>query len=245
MTVSFTPESPVSTVAVRLSFTSAAVSVYVNELQAFAAASGGTRLKVITWNLHKNSGSGTAQGKKLAAQARTSSLRRRPQGTHMPSTIVTALGPGWAHRYHGDHLGGCGDVLQDQSADFRRGGSLRPRPEQLGWGAGSHSRQVDVDGKTLNAFVTHLDWPADDDWTDANEEHVQNRNNWRPSSTFQRPRRSLAAISTPATPGIRSSKPPSSHFDSRAVDSCFVRVTDPTLDTIAEKHTYCDSNSRR
>ena len=37
--------------------------------------------------------------------------------------------------------------------------------------------KLTVDGKTLNAFVTHLDWPADDDWTDANEEHVQNRNN--------------------------------------------------------------------
>jgi len=31
-------------------------------------------------------------------------------------------------------------------------------------------------------------------------------------------------------------------LDSRAVDSCFVRVTDPTLDTNAEKHTYCDQH---
>jgi endonuclease/exonuclease/phosphatase (EEP) superfamily protein YafD len=31
-------------------------------------------------------------------------------------------------------------------------------------------------------------------------------------------------------------------FDARGVDSCFVRVTDPTLDTVAEKHGYCDNH---
>lgn len=48
-----------------------------------------------------------------------------------------------------------------------------------GWGGVREAIRVKltVDGKTLNAFVTHLDWPADDDWTDANEEHVRNRNN--------------------------------------------------------------------
>ena len=30
-------------------------------------------------------------------------------------------------------------------------------------------------------------------------------------------------------------------LDALGVDSCFVRVTDPALDTAAEKHGYCDS----
>jgi len=102
--------------------------------------------------------------------------------------------------------------------------------------------KLTVDGKTLNAFVTHLDWPADDDWTDANEEHVQNRNNLAAKlDLFSGYKIFGGDFNAPYT-GSSVQRATITTLDSRAVDSCFVRVTDPTLDTNAEKHTYCDQH---
>jgi endonuclease/exonuclease/phosphatase (EEP) superfamily protein YafD len=241
-TVSHTPASPVSTVAVRLSFSSAAASVYVNELQAFAGDSGSNRLKVVTWNLHRQSEDGTAQGNMLAAQAADLIFTQETEGESHAITIATALGTGWAYTYNGTSSEGVAMFYKTSRVTVVEEDPFDVGPSSWGGVREAIRAELIVDGKTFNAFVTHLDWPADDDWTDLNEEHVQNRDNFAAELDLFSGTKIFAGDFNARYTGNSVQRTTITTFDAHGVDSCFVRVTDPTLDTDAEKHTYCDQN---
>jgi endonuclease/exonuclease/phosphatase (EEP) superfamily protein YafD len=216
--------------------------VYVNELQAFADS---TRLKVVTWNLgHNTAGTDTDQGNKLAAQGADVILTQETRSASHASTIASALGAGWEHRYYGTTSG-------DGVAIFYKTSRLTvvEEPELFDVGPSSYGGvreairvKLRVDGKTFNAFVTHLDWPEDGDWTDPTEEHVQNRDNFvNVLDQYSGPKIFGGDLNARYT-GNSVQQATITTFDAYGVDSCFVRVTDPTLDTNAEKHTYCDQN---
>ena len=193
-TVIFRPGAAVSTQAVRLNFSSAAASVYVNELQAFAVESPGSRIKVVTWNLNRRTTSGTAQGEKLAAQGADLILAQEAGGEAHAETILGALGPEWAHRFHGTSSEGVAIFYKTSRLTVVEGEKFDVGPSSWGGVREAGRAQFMADGKTFYAFVAHLDWPEDDDWTDANEEHVQNRNNLAADLRSSAARRSSAAI---------------------------------------------------
>jgi endonuclease/exonuclease/phosphatase (EEP) superfamily protein YafD len=244
-TVTFRPGSPVSTIAVRLNFSSAAAGVFVNELQAFAADSGGepgpSHFKVVTWNLNRRSSSGTAQGNKLAAQAADLILSQEVGGEAHANTIVAALGTEWAYHYHGTSSEGVAMFYKTNRLTVVEGDEFDVGPSS--WGGVREAMRVQfmADGKNFYAFVAHLDWPEDDDWTDADEEHVQNRNNLMEALHGFSGRKIFGGDMNARYTGNAVQNDTLEALDTVGVDSCFVRVTDPALDTNAEKHGYCDS----
>jgi endonuclease/exonuclease/phosphatase (EEP) superfamily protein YafD len=242
-TVSYTPPSPVSTIAVRLDFSSAAASVYVNELQAFAdSGSGVSRLTVVTWNLNKRSSSAAAQGDKLAAQAADLIFTQETAGASHANTIAAALGTGWEYHYHGTSSEGVAVFYKTSRLTVVEGEDFDVGPSS--WGGVREGIRVKfmADGKTFSAFVTHFDWPSDGDWTDPNEEHVQNRNNFVTElNRFSGPKIWGGDFNSRYT-GNAVQRGSITALDAVGVDSCFVRVTDPALDTDAKKQTYCDRN---
>jgi endonuclease/exonuclease/phosphatase (EEP) superfamily protein YafD len=242
-TVTYTPGSPVSTVAVRLNFSSAAASVYVNELQAYADSGvPHLKLKVVTWNLHKRSSSATAQADKLAAQAADLILAQEAAGDFHANTIAAALGTGWAYHYHGTTSEGVAVFYQTSRLTVVEGEAFDVGPSS--WGGVREAIRVKfmADSETFYAFVTHLDWPEDGDWTDPNEEHVQNRNKFVAElNTFGGPK-IWGGDFNASYSGNSVQRDTITAFDALGVDSCFVGVTDPALDTDAEKQTYCDQH---
>jgi endonuclease/exonuclease/phosphatase (EEP) superfamily protein YafD len=241
-TVIFRPGSSVSTVAVRLNFSSAAAGVAVNELQAYAADSTLSRLKVVTWNLNRRSTSGTAQGNKLAAQAADLILSQEVGGEAHANTVAAALGDEWAYHYHGTSSEGVAMFYNTSRLSVVEEDEFDLGPSS--WGGVREAIRVKfmADGKTFYAFVVHLDWPQDNDWTDPDEEHVQNRKNFVADlDHFSGPKIFGGDMNARYT-GNSVQHDTIEALDAFGVDSCFVRVTDPALDTDAKKHLYCDRN---
>src|SRR4029453_17668358 len=174
--VTYTPPPQLAKIGVRLNFSGAAASVYVNELQAFAdSGSGLSRLKVVTWNLNKRSSSATAQGDKLAAQDADLILTQETAGESHANTVAAALGTGWEYHYHGSSSEGVAVFYRTSRLTVVEGDEFDVGPSS--WGGGREAIRVNfvADGKTFYAFVVHLDWPQDNDWTDPEEEHGKNR----------------------------------------------------------------------
>lgn len=241
--VAFRPGSSIATQAVRLNFSSAAAGVYVNEMEVYADSSLNlTRLKVVTWNLNRRSSSAKAQGNKLAAQGADLIFTQETAGTSHANTIAGLLGPEWAYHYHGTIGEGVAVFYKTSRLSVSEGANFDVGPSS--WGGVRESIRVNftADGKTFTAFVAHFDWPEDGDWTDPNEQHVQNRNNF----VAQLDRFSGAKIwggdMNARYTGNSVQRDTISALDDFGLDSCFVRVTDPALDTVAEKQTYCDRN---
>ena len=242
-TVIFRPGSPVSTIAVRLNFSSAAAGVYVNELQAFADSGVGLpRLRVVTWNLNRRRASGTAQGDRLAAQGADLILTQETAGTSHADLIAAALGPGWAYHFHGTTSDGVAVFYKTGRLSVVEGHDFDIGPSSWGGVRESIRATFTADGKTFHAFVTHFDWPRDGDWTDPNEEHVQNRNNFVAElNRFSGPMIFGGDLNARFT-GHSVQRGSITALDALGVDSCFVRVTDPALDTAAKKQIYCDQH---
>jgi endonuclease/exonuclease/phosphatase (EEP) superfamily protein YafD len=241
-TVTYIPGSPIATQAVRLNFVGAAASVFVNELQAYAAAAALSRLKVVTWNLNRRSTAGTAQGDKLAAQAADLILAQEVAGEAHANTIAAALGTEWAYRFHGTSTEGVAVFYKTNRLTAVEGEKFDVGPSSWGGVREAGRIQFIADGKTFYAFVAHLDWPQDNDWTDPNEEHVQNRNNLAAELRQFSGRKIFGGDMNARYTGNSVQRGTIEALDALGVDSCFVRATDPALDTDAEKHLYCDRN---
>jgi endonuclease/exonuclease/phosphatase family metal-dependent hydrolase len=150
------------------------------------------------------------------------------------------LGTGWAYHYHGTFTEGVAVFFKSGRLTVSEGADFDVGPSSWGGVRESIRARFTVDGKTFYAFVAHFDWPEDGDWTDPNEEHVQNRNNFVAQlDRYSGPRIWAGDLNARYT-GNSVQRGTITTLDSLGVDSCFVRVTDPALDTVAKKQAYCD-----
>jgi endonuclease/exonuclease/phosphatase (EEP) superfamily protein YafD len=236
--------SPVATNAVRLNFSSAVSGVYVNELQAFAEPPG-SHLRVVEWNLGKLTyGTAAQHATRLAAQNADLILATEVAGQTHANDIVAGLGADWATIYHGGSTEGVA-IFYKLSRLELEGTAYKFDIGPSSWSGVREAirAQFTMGDATFYAFVTHLDWPQDENWNGPNEEHVQNRNEFVAELDLAGGAMIFGGDLNAWYYGANSVQQATiAAFDGRGVDSCFVEVTNPADDTLAEKHTYCDNN---
>jgi endonuclease/exonuclease/phosphatase family metal-dependent hydrolase len=130
-----------------------------------------SRIKVITWNLQQSSNT-SAQADYLAQQSPDVIFCQETYASYA-SAIAARLGGTWGHHFFASASSEGVAVFTRRPILEREGFVIGPSS----WGGDREAVRVaiDVDGKRVNVFSTHFDWPQDGVWGETSA-HAIGRN---------------------------------------------------------------------
>jgi endonuclease/exonuclease/phosphatase (EEP) superfamily protein YafD len=203
------------------------------EIAALAAEGGSSgdapRLKVITWNLWKHREGTAPQAAHLAAQDPDVIITQETYAANA-TTIKNALGAGWNHVHY------ASGTAEGVAVFYRLPLVGSPETRVIGdssWGGKRVAIRVrlDVQGRAVDVFATHLDWPKSGTWLETGE-HALGRNallSWIDSVSGPK---IFGGDLNAHTAGSTVQQTTIAQSDLRGTDSCRIHGS----------HAYCNSN---
>ncbi len=131
-------------------------------------------IKVVSWNLNQNTGSVASQAAHLKSQhADVDVVLAQETYASMASSFATAMGAGWTAYFHGDSEG-VAVIVRTSRLSVLTVENRNIGPSSWGGYREAVRVRVRIDGRDIDLFATHLDWPSTNTWEECGAASVQN-----------------------------------------------------------------------